>query len=212
MNETQKHLIEAADKLLQKTGLTRATTREIARQAGVSEGLLYHYFKDKAELILEVVFHRLRNLHEILENLPFMVGQHTVAENLTRVLERAYDAQYQITPIVCGVFSDHQLRNRTREIILERNLGPRRPIEILAAYLAAEQKQGRIAAGIAPLSAARLLFASSFTGAMIDQFLGGQVGREEKLLEIRETVQIVLRGLNPQEGPPVSPPQSRNQK
>jgi AcrR family transcriptional regulator len=212
LNETQKKLIDATDKLLQENGLARVTTRRIALEAGVAEGLLYHHFKDKAELIHEVVFHRLKNFDEFLGNLPLLVGQHTVAGNLTRVLEIAYHAQYQITPIVCAVFSDHQLRMRIREIIQERKLGPQRPIAILAAYLAAEQKLGRITADIVPLSAAKLLLASSFHGAMIDEFLDSDINRDEILLEIEETVRTVLTGLNPPAPKKASPPKSRKRK
>ena len=209
MNETQKKLIDAADQLLQENGLARVTTRKIAQQAGVAEGLLYHHFKDKAELIHEVVFHRLRNFHEVLENLPFLVGQNTVAENLIRVLEIAYHAQSQITSIVWGVFSDQQLHSRIREIIRERQLGPQRPMAILAAYLAAEQRVGRITADIVPLSAAKLLLASSFHGAMIDQFLDSEVDQNEILLDIQETVRTILTGLNPPTPPKVNTAESR---
>jgi AcrR family transcriptional regulator len=197
MSDTQQKLIDAADRLLQENGLAQATTRKIAQQADVSEGLLYHHFKDKAELIHEVVFHRLRNFHEFLENLPFLVGQHSVAENLVRVLEMAYDAQCRITAIVCGVFSDDRLRSRIREIIRERQIGPERTTAIFAAYLEAEQTLGRINKEISPFSAAQLLLASSLHGAMIDQFLGSDLNREQILHDIRETVRTVLAGLNP---------------
>lgn len=197
MNDTQQKLIDAADQLLRENGLARATTRKIAQQAEVSEGLLYHHFKDKAELIHEVVFHRLRNFHEFLENLPFLVGQHTVAENLVRVLEMAYDAQCGITAIVCGVFSDHRLRSRIREIIRERQIGPERTTAIFAAYLEAEQKLGRVNKEISSFYAAQLLLASSLHGAMIDQFLGNDLDRDQILRDIRETVYTVLTGLNP---------------
>lgn len=212
LNETQKKLIDAADQLLWENGLARVTTRKIAHQAGVAEGLLYHHFRDKAELIHEVVVLRLRDFHETLDNLPFLVGQHTVAENLTRVLEIAYDAQYRITPIVCGVFSDHQLRTRIREIIRESQLGPQRSISILADYLAAEQKLGRIRTDIVPLSAAKLLLASSLHGAMIDQFLDSNTDREGILREIQETVRTVLTGLNPSVPQQVSKVQIRMTK
>ena len=197
MNDTQQKLIDAADRLLHENGLARATTRKIAHQAGVSEGLLYHHFKDKAELIHEVVFHRLRNFHEALDNLPFLVGQHTVADNLTQIMEMAYGAQCRITPIVCGVFSDYRLRTRIREIIRERQIGPQRTTAIFAAYLEAEQKLGRINQEISPLSAAQLLLASSLHGAMIDQFLGHDLDRDQILRDIQETVHTVLAGLNP---------------
>ena len=197
MNDTQQKLIDAADRLLHENGLFRVTTRKIADQAGVSEGLLYHHFKDKADLIHEVVFHRLRNFHEALDNLPLVVGQHTVTDNLSQIMEMAYDAQCRITPIVCGVFSDHRLRTRIREIIRERQIGPERTTAIFAAYLEAEQKLGRINPEISPLSAAQLLLASSFHGAMIDQFLGHDLDRDQILRDIREAAHTVLSGLNP---------------
>jgi len=209
MNDTQQKLIDAADRLLQENGLARATTRIIAKQAGVSEGLLYHHFKDKAELIHEVVFHRLRNLHEALDSLPLLVGQNTVDENLTQVMEIAYDAHYRITPIVCAVFSDYKLRIRIREIIREREIGPDRAINILAAYLAAEQKINRIAPVIRVPSAAKLLLASSFYGAMIDQFLGNQIEKNKKHLEVQETVRTILAGLKPPPIPKVNTIENR---
>ncbi|NLN59282.1 MAG: TetR/AcrR family transcriptional regulator [Deltaproteobacteria bacterium] len=192
MNETQHKLIAAADFLLQENGLVRSTTRVIAKQAGVSEGLLYHYFRDKAELIHEVVFHRLRNLHETLDSLPSLVGQNTVEENLTRVLEIAYEAHYRAIPIICAVFSDYKLRNRIREIVRERQIGPDRSINILAAYLMAEQSIKRISAGINAISAAKLLFASSCHGAMVDHFLANRTEMHVKHLEIRDAVRMIL--------------------
>ncbi len=197
MNETQQKLIDAVEVLLQEAGLARATTRIIARQAGVSEGLLYHHFRDKAELIHELVFHRLKDFHEAVDNLPFLVGQHSVADNLTRLLEIAYDAQYRITPIICAVFSDCQLRTRMRQIVRERALGPQRTAMILAAYLEAEQRLGRVNPAVSTLPAAKLLLASSFYGAMIDQFLDNKEERAQILLSIREAVQTILAGLNP---------------
>ena len=61
MNENRQNIICATERLLQTHGLARLTTREIAREAGVTEGLIYHHFKDKAELILEVVEQRLHD-------------------------------------------------------------------------------------------------------------------------------------------------------
>jgi len=45
---------DAAVKIMGARGFARATTQEIAELAGVSEGLLYRYYKSKAEMGLEL--------------------------------------------------------------------------------------------------------------------------------------------------------------
>jgi AcrR family transcriptional regulator len=45
-------LIEAAEKLFVKKGYEATTMNEIAATAGFAKGTLYHYFKNKAELLL----------------------------------------------------------------------------------------------------------------------------------------------------------------
>jgi AcrR family transcriptional regulator len=47
-------IIEAAVSLFSKKGFHNATTKEIAAEAGVSEGTLYNYFADKHDLLLSI--------------------------------------------------------------------------------------------------------------------------------------------------------------
>jgi len=60
---------------LQTHGLARLTTRDIAREAKVAEGLIYHHFKDKAELIFEIIETRVRETKNYMQNLPLEVGK-----------------------------------------------------------------------------------------------------------------------------------------
>ena len=59
MSGNRQNIIDATDHLIQTTGLARLTMRAVARQANVAEGIIYHHFKDKAELIYEVVESRI---------------------------------------------------------------------------------------------------------------------------------------------------------
>jgi AcrR family transcriptional regulator len=47
----REELVEATWRVLARTGMLGATMREIAREAGVSTGLLAHYFADKEDLL-----------------------------------------------------------------------------------------------------------------------------------------------------------------
>jgi AcrR family transcriptional regulator len=52
--ESRERLERAALTVFARTGFQRATVRDVAREAGVSQGLLYHYFRTKDELLSAV--------------------------------------------------------------------------------------------------------------------------------------------------------------
>jgi AcrR family transcriptional regulator len=47
----RKELLDAVWRIIARAGVAAATTREIAREAGVSNGVLAHYFPDKDSLL-----------------------------------------------------------------------------------------------------------------------------------------------------------------
>lgn len=53
----QEQLLEVAAHLFARQGVDGTSTKEIAREAGVSPGLLYHYYPSKEDLMLAVVAH-----------------------------------------------------------------------------------------------------------------------------------------------------------
>jgi AcrR family transcriptional regulator len=56
----RKHqILEAAAQVFAEKGFHQTTTRDIARQAGVSEGTIYNYFDNKTALLLGI-FERMR--------------------------------------------------------------------------------------------------------------------------------------------------------
>lgn len=51
----QQHLLDAAQQLFADRGYRGTTTKDIAQKAGVSENLIFRYFKSKSELMLASV-------------------------------------------------------------------------------------------------------------------------------------------------------------
>jgi AcrR family transcriptional regulator len=51
----REQIVEAATRVFAEKGFRRATTREVARAAGVSEGTIYNYFEDKDALLLAIL-------------------------------------------------------------------------------------------------------------------------------------------------------------
>lgn len=52
---SKENILNAALKLFSANGYFNTSTREIAKQAKISNGLLYNYFKSKEQLLIEIV-------------------------------------------------------------------------------------------------------------------------------------------------------------
>src|SRR2546428_12406342 len=65
--ETRQKILEATARLLQMKGLARVTTKEIARETGLSEGALYRHFEHKEEVLFAVLTKHLPTFLEILQ-------------------------------------------------------------------------------------------------------------------------------------------------
>jgi AcrR family transcriptional regulator len=53
--ERRKQLIDTALRLFAEKGMEHATIKDIATEAGVAQGLLYHYFSSKDELFYAII-------------------------------------------------------------------------------------------------------------------------------------------------------------
>ncbi len=89
MFDMRKRIIEAAITVAAQSGFTQATTREIAREAECSEGIIYHYFTGKHELFLAVIK---ENAEEFLGQLKTQVNEGKTAKDR---LERAIDFHFR---------------------------------------------------------------------------------------------------------------------
>src|SRR5436190_19181269 len=63
------HLLDAATRVFARTGFNGATIRDVARQAGVADGTIYNYFKNKDALLLGIL-NRLNETQQRQHDLP----------------------------------------------------------------------------------------------------------------------------------------------
>jgi len=199
--DLKERLIAATEKLLASQGLGCVSTRDIAKEANVAEGALYHHFGDKAELILSVVLQQVGDFPEVLQSLPLRIGENTVQKNLETVLESAFAFHHRIAPLVCSLFADQELLAKVRGMMNERSMGPGRSVFAISAYLRAEQQLGRVSMSAVPETVAELMLAVTFNRAMQDHFfLGGAEGDSKARRKLREAARALMVGLQPAEG------------
>ncbi|MDK8181376.1 TetR/AcrR family transcriptional regulator [Paenibacillus sp. UMB4589-SE434] len=60
--DKQERIINAALKVFSQKGYEQASTNEIVKEAGISKGLLFHYFNNKKELFLYLYGHAVEQL------------------------------------------------------------------------------------------------------------------------------------------------------
>ncbi|MGQ4346520.1 TetR/AcrR family transcriptional regulator [Streptomyces sp. SAS_275] len=150
-------ILDAAHELMLTLGLSRATTKEIAKAAGCSEAALYKYFASKEELFIRVLQERLPRLGPLLERLTAEPEQHSLEENLTAIARQAALFYEQSFPIAASLYAETQLKRRHDEAMRAMGAGPHMPIRGVAAYLRAEQDAGRVQPGADAYAAASLL-------------------------------------------------------
>lgn len=86
--ESVRRLLAAARTVFVRLGYDRATIRDIAREAGVAQGLLYNYFRSKDDLLREV-FHA--GIRDVGEALAAGTEADTPAEELEQVIRRSFE-------------------------------------------------------------------------------------------------------------------------
>ncbi len=80
-DETQKNILRVAETLFMEFGYQSVTTRQVAKECGISQPTLYYHFADKQELYVAVLLEALRRMNRELDNLAGQTGR-TLEEKL----------------------------------------------------------------------------------------------------------------------------------
>lgn len=199
--ETRERIVGAARRIILTRGLVRATTREIAAAAGVSEGTLYNHFASKEEMFLAALAQLPSGFIAAIIALPQRAGSGVVRENLAEILRAAFAFYADAIPMGASIFADPDLLSRHRSVLRERGAGPQRANELLAAYLRHEQDLGRVRPEADPEALAYLLLGAIYQRVYWRQFLGEEEAEEadEALVErLLGTVECALFATNPE--------------
>jgi AcrR family transcriptional regulator len=169
---TRGEILRATEELIAEGGFLSATTRAIAERAGCAEGSIYRYFPDKHALIHAVMFDRFESFFVMLEELPVLAGQGTVAGNLERVGLESLGFYRAIAPMVGAQLSDPRLLSEQRAAWDREGGGPMRALRAVRRYVANEQRLGRIGEHAEPDLLGRELLGACFAHAILESLVG----------------------------------------
>jgi len=189
VEDKRQQLLSAAVRVFARKGFHASRVGDIAEEAGVAHGLLYHYFKSKDQ-VLEAVFH---------ENWSILLAR---IESVEETDEPAADQIRHIAAIVLRTWL--HLPDVVRVVIQEFGRSPElaerigeltRPIDVLQRVIARGVERGEFRKEVDPVFAATVVYGS------IDELLTGWVlGRvpsgEDDVAAAEQTLcEVILGGL-----------------
>jgi TetR/AcrR family transcriptional regulator, fatty acid metabolism regulator protein len=189
LEDKRRQLLDAAVRVFARKGYHASRVGDIAEEAGVAHGLLYHYFESKDQ-VLEAVFH---------ENWSLLVAR---IESVEETDEPAADQLRHISAIVLRTWL--HLPDVVRVVIQEFGRSPELaerigeltlPIDALERVIRRGIENGEFRPDIDPIFAATVVYGS------IDELLTGWVlGRlpsaEEDVAKAEQTlIELILVGL-----------------
>jgi AcrR family transcriptional regulator len=169
--ETRQKILEATERLIKMKGLARVTTKEIAREVGLSEGALYRHFEHKEEMFFAIALAGMEYFGELIPmSASFLADTELLA----------------------------QYRQKMSQVTAGPNGGGPQHIEnLMAIYLDEERQLGRFHSPIASRELAILLLGACFQYTYLYQLMGNPpFGRERKQF-VRELVRGILDSSQP---------------
>ena len=120
--ETRQKIVEATERLIKLKGLARVTTKEIAREIGLSEGALYRHFDHKEEIFFVIIAQHLPTFLSVFEtHLP---GTADVESNLTAIILAGMDYFGELIPDERLFLADTELLAQYRQKMSQVAAGP----------------------------------------------------------------------------------------
>jgi AcrR family transcriptional regulator len=190
--DLRAYLIATAARLIGERRTGALTVREIAREAQVADGVLYNYFEDKEDLLANAL---LAHVGAVMGSAPPLLpepGAGSLADNLRRFIQGGLEVLTRVTPAFAGLVTQPKVLVRFHAMVGgDAAFGagaPDRPAgsaedaargedqhgrglpDMLAAYLRAEQRLGRIAEH-ADIDAAVILVVGAIHGQVLPRLI-----------------------------------------
>ena len=178
--ERKSTFVQVAIALFFRNGVESTTMQQIAKEAGVSYGLFYHYFRSKDDILTEAVdqLSRLNVIQQLLSD-----HSQPVEEHLTRLSEVYLDLMEEQREVVWLFLSESRKRPA---LALRLQAVGRETRQWLCDYLAARRQAGEVRSDIDLEVVARLMYSHLFLR---------HLWPEPDLPPLESTVRVLSRGL-----------------
>lgn len=172
--DKRERILRAAIKVFAKHGFYATRVSEIAKEAGVADGTIYLYFKNKDDVLISIFDDRIRKLIELLERLTSEAK--TTEERLRSIIEvqlGLFEGERELAEVVTvNLRQSSKLLKQYASPLFNEYLG------LIARVIAEGQAEGTVRDDLSPRLLARAMW-GGLDGIALNWTLGG--GGPEKL-------------------------------
>ncbi|WP_129632082.1 TetR/AcrR family transcriptional regulator [Candidatus Oscillochloris fontis] len=187
--QRRQQIIDGALSAFSAKGFEKTSNKDIAEAAKIgSPGLIYHYFKDKVDLLHRVVLERMPLIQimdhaEEMFDLPPEVALPELAARLLKAAE-----QWPTAAIAKVIIAESMHNRRVAQLVNE--IGPGRGLRILATYLERQMDAGRLRR-MDPHVAARML-----VGPIVSYALTRYIFEQAEIMHVPPAtmIQVTIEG------------------
>jgi AcrR family transcriptional regulator len=154
--EKAARIVDAMRTSVAQRGVAASTFDHVAREAGVSRGLLHYYFGSKEQMLVEVVRRDCDLRMTVLDEQ--LAGARSAEDFLSLLVFSLEELVREESDFFTVVFELFTLSRRNDEIAVEFAELMRRTREHVAGLLAAKQAEGVLTLAADPEAVAELLF------------------------------------------------------
>ncbi|HXW59591.1 MAG TPA: TetR/AcrR family transcriptional regulator [Solirubrobacteraceae bacterium] len=156
-SDKAERIVEAMRVSVARRGTVASTFDQVARDAGVSRGLLHYYFGSKEHLLVQAARRDFELRMEVLER---QLAAATTADDFIHLMARHLEERVSDDPdLVTLIFELFNLSRRNADIAVEYSALLSQSREKVAGMLANAQREGVLQLAAAPESVAEVLFA-----------------------------------------------------
>ncbi|EDL63442.1 TetR/AcrR family transcriptional regulator [Bacillus sp. SG-1] len=165
-----KQIIDAAVVVIAENGYHQAQVSKIAKQAGVADGTIYLYFKNKEDILISLFREKMGMFVEKIEEV--IAGKRTAAEKLLVMIENHCKILSEDHHL--AIVTQLELRQSNKDIRLKINEVLKGYLSMIDRILAEGIKSGEFSPGLDIRLARQMIFGT------IDEMLTNWVMNEQK--------------------------------
>ena len=139
-NDKYHQILNAAIKVFAEQGYHKATISQVAREAGVADGTIYIYFKNKADILFNFFSYKTRR---VFDRFKGEVENAEHAEDKLRNLIRRHLGEFQRDPNMAVVFQREALQARYIDEAYIKDI-TKMYLDIIGDIIDQGQKEGSI--------------------------------------------------------------------
>ena len=191
--DLRSSILQAAERVVHRSGMASTTTKEVAAEAGCSQGSLYNHFRDRADLLANVVMARMDAERHEMEAVAARLEGEDEPGALVALLTALLDADAALIGLSAPLLGDSEVLDRFRAIAAETGL--RGPHVVVGEYVERRRAAGVFRSDADPAAAA-LALGGAVHQLALERHLEGGTSSPTGRAAVEPIAALVYEGLS----------------